>query len=107
MAMAVLTACHSVETNPEPKAAQVEVRVLRTAPAEATITLGHHGEEDFIDAVFLVLEPKAYEGRTFRIKIMPESHGALFAKKEFRLRIPENIVFGANRESKNPDGTTK
>lgn len=107
VALLAVTACHQVDIDDGPNVPTVEVHVRRIEPNEPIVTLGHHDEQWYIDAKFLVLGPKEYQGLIFRLKIIPEACGQLFDAQEFRLRLAENLVLGKDRERMNADGTMK
>jgi hypothetical protein len=102
----VLAGCRSVEHDAGPVIPNVEVRVLRLRPEEALITLGHHDNRSFMAVEFSVIEPEEYRGRTLSMKFLPDYPGELFSRREFRLKLPRNVVEGKNRERKNQNGTT-
>ena len=100
-----LAGCHRIEYDLAPKENTIEVHVRRLAPEEALVTMGHHEESDYVDAEFLVLEPKKYAGRKFKLRLIPESCDSFFSNQQFWIRVPENVTLGKNRERKNKDGS--
>jgi hypothetical protein len=100
-----LGACQSATYDSGPKAPDLDVRVLRVSPDAPRITLGHHDSRSYIDVLFSILEPEEFRGRALHMKFMPEYTGRLFESREFRLRLPKNVVEGNDRERTNPDGT--
>ena len=102
----VIAGCHSVENDLGSVIPDVEIRVLRLRPDVERITLGQHEDSPFLDVEFSVLDPEEFRGRKFKIKIVADSAGQLFMRREFRLRLPRNVVEGKNREKMNSDGTT-
>ena len=106
LAALALAGCRSFLPDPGPAVPEVEIRVARVRPDQPLIQLEHHSNQSYIDAVFVIAGPEEYRGRTLRLKLMPESPGKLFEHREFRLKLPQNVVEGRNRERTNSDGKT-
>jgi hypothetical protein len=104
--LSLVAGCQSVERDIGPLVPTVEVRALRLRPEKPLVTLGHHDNRSFIEVTFSVIAPEEHRGRTLTLKFMPEFPGKLFEFREFRLRFPQNVIEGKNRERRNPDGTT-